>query len=77
VMGIDPVRGDPQCGESFALDGEVLFVGGASGVSDEKRRHGAPPGLGRHGAVFAPFTGNGDGRWIQVHPRENSSRARS
>ena len=25
------------------MDGEVLFVDGASGVLDEKRRHGAPP----------------------------------
>ena len=51
VIDVDPVRGDTQPGEPFALDGEVLFVGGASGVSDEKRRHGAPPVLGRPGAT--------------------------
>src|SRR5664279_4385655 len=52
VVDVDPVGGDTQRGESFPLDGEVLFVGGASGVSDEKRRHGAPPRLGRSGATL-------------------------
>jgi len=33
-------------------------------------------GLGQPGAAFAPVTGNGNSRWIQVHPRQNSSRAR-
>jgi hypothetical protein len=51
VIDVDPVRGDTQRGESFALDGQVLFVGGASSVSDEKRRHGAPAVLGRPGAA--------------------------
>ena len=32
VVDVDPVGGDAQGGEAFALDGEVLFVGGASGV---------------------------------------------
>jgi hypothetical protein len=27
MVDIDPVGGDTQPGESFALDGEVLFVG--------------------------------------------------
>jgi hypothetical protein len=69
MVDIDPVRSDTQPGESFALDGEVLFVGGASGVSDEKRRHDAPPVLGRSGASFAPVTGNGGNRCTPVHPR--------
>ena len=38
-----PGSAQTQPGESFTLDGEVLFVEGASGVLDEKRRHGAPP----------------------------------
>jgi len=52
MIDIDPVWSDTQPGEPFALDGQVLFVGGATGVSDEKRRHGAPPVLGRPGATL-------------------------
>jgi hypothetical protein len=33
-------------------------------------------GLGQPAAAFAPVTGNGNSRWIQAHPRHNSSRAR-
>jgi hypothetical protein len=52
MVDVDPVCSDARSGESFALDGQVLFVGGASGVSDEKRRHGAPPVLGLPGATL-------------------------
>ncbi|MGI8418377.1 MAG: hypothetical protein ACR2P2_19705 [Nakamurella sp.] len=45
--------GDAQRSQCVALGGEVLLVGGAAGVPDEKRRHGAPPDewMGRRGAA--------------------------
>ena len=39
---VDPGRRDTRCGQAV-LGGEVLLVGGATCVPNEKRRHGAPP----------------------------------
>ena len=43
VIDVDPGRRDTQCGQAVVLGGEVLLVGGAACLPDEKRRHGAPP----------------------------------
>ena len=40
---VDPGRRDTRCGQADVLGGEVLLVGGATCVPNEKRRHGAPP----------------------------------
>ena len=70
VVDVDPVGGDAQLCESFVLDGEVQFVGGASGVSDAKRRHGAPPVLCRPESDIAPGTGSGEKPLPTVHRRQ-------
>jgi hypothetical protein len=65
VVDTDSVGSDARSGESLALDGGVLFVGGASGVSDEKRR--LPPALclwwphgGQDGKSGVLIVGTGD-----------------
>lgn len=65
VVDVDPDRGDAQCCQCFALDGEVLFVGGTPGVTDEKRRHDAPPILGRLEANVARSPAAARTRYIQ------------
>jgi len=35
VVDVDPVFGHPECGEAVALSGQVLLIGGASGVPHE------------------------------------------
>src|SRR3954454_20615003 len=35
---------DAETGQGVALGSEVLLIGGASGVPDKQRAHGAPPG---------------------------------
>lgn len=35
VVEVDPVVGDAELGQTFALGGEVLFVGGAADVADQ------------------------------------------
>ena len=39
VVGVDAVLGDTQLQECLALGGQVLLVGGAASVSDERCRH--------------------------------------
>ena len=39
MIDIDPARADAQRLQRVALGGEVLFVGGHPGVSDQQRRH--------------------------------------
>ena len=46
MVDIDPLSLDAQTEQSVALGGEVLLIGGASGVPDKQRAHGAPPELG-------------------------------
>jgi hypothetical protein len=49
VIDVDPVSLDPQAGQALTLGGEVLLIGGASGVPDKQRAYGAPPELGSFG----------------------------
>jgi hypothetical protein len=35
VVDVDPLGFDAERGETVALGGQVLFLGGASGVSDQ------------------------------------------
>ncbi len=46
VVDVDPVSLDAKAGQAVTLGGEVLLIGGASGVPDKQRAHGAPPELG-------------------------------
>ena len=43
VVDVDPLRRHPHSAQRVALGGQVLGVGGATGVPDEQRAHGAPP----------------------------------
>jgi hypothetical protein len=43
VIDVDPLSLDAQAEQGVALGGEVLLIGGASGVPDKQRAHGAPP----------------------------------
>jgi hypothetical protein len=46
VIDVDPLGLDAQAEQGIALGGEVLLIGGASGVPDKQRAHGAPPEVG-------------------------------
>jgi hypothetical protein len=39
LVQVDPVGGDAESGEGLALGGEVLGVGGAAGVADQRGGH--------------------------------------
>jgi hypothetical protein len=65
VVDVDPVWRDAQCCQALALDGEVLFVGGTPGLTDEKRRHDAPPMRGRPEANVARSPAAARNRYIQ------------
>lgn len=39
----------PERGKAVTLGRQVLLISGHSGISDEKRRHEAPPVVGRSG----------------------------
>lgn len=39
VVEVDPIVGDAERVEGVALGGEVLFVGRAAGVADQRRGH--------------------------------------
>jgi hypothetical protein len=41
VVEVDSIRGDAKAEQELALGGEVLFVGGAAGVANQGRGHGA------------------------------------
>ncbi|MGH3602040.1 MAG: hypothetical protein ACRDQH_17475, partial [Pseudonocardiaceae bacterium] len=43
MIYVDPLGLDAEGEETVALGGEVLLIGGASGVPDKQRAHGAPP----------------------------------
>ena len=50
VIDVDPLGLNTQAEQRVALGGQVLLVGGASGVPDKQCAHGAPPGdEARHG----------------------------
>jgi hypothetical protein len=57
VVNVDPVGPDTEAKQGVALRGQVLLIGGASGVPDKQRAHGAPPSEGR----LEWFSGTGDG----------------
>ena len=40
MIGIDPIRSDPQFEQGVALGSEVLLVGGTASIADEGLRHG-------------------------------------
>ena len=46
VIDVDPVGLDAQAEQGFAVCGEILLIGGATGVPDKQRTHGAPPKVG-------------------------------
>ena len=46
VVDVDPLGLDAEPEQGVALGGQVLLIGGASGVPDKQRAHGAPPKLG-------------------------------
>ena len=71
VVDVDPDRGDAQCCQCFALDGEVLFVGGTPGVTDEKRRHDAPSNTGPARSQRCSVTGSGKN---PLHPVQRNDR---
>jgi hypothetical protein len=60
VIDLDPFGLDAQAEQGVALGGEVLLIGGASGVPDKQRAHGAPPELGA--TVPQDAVGSGIGR---------------
>jgi hypothetical protein len=47
------------------LGGQILLIGGASGVPDKQRAHGTPPGLGPVGSRVAPTRASGSARLKQ------------
>jgi hypothetical protein len=47
------------------LGGQILLIGGASGVPDKQRAHGAPPRLGPVGPRAAPTRASGSARLKQ------------
>src|ERR1019366_492432 len=63
VVHVHPVYVHPQRGEAVTLGGQVLLIGGASGVPDESRRHGTPPTTWP-ARRNAPATGDGRGRYL-------------
>src|SRR5690606_38298587 len=44
VVDVDAFGLDTEAEQGIALRGEVLLIGGASGVPDKQCAHGAPPG---------------------------------
>jgi len=46
VIDVDPIRLDTESEQGIALSGQILLIGGASGIPDKQRAHGAPPELG-------------------------------
>ena len=43
VVDVDPFLLDTQTGQAIVLRSQILLIGGASGVPDKWRAHGAPP----------------------------------
>ena len=43
VVDVDAVDGHAEPGQTLTLSGEILLVGGTSGVPNEQRAHGVPP----------------------------------
>jgi dihydrofolate reductase len=54
VVYVDPVTRHPEGDKAIALGSEVLLIGRASGIPDEKRRHGASPKTCRPDATPRP-----------------------
>jgi len=44
MVDMDPIRAHTEQGEPVALSSQILLIGGHSCVTNEYRRHGAPPG---------------------------------
>jgi hypothetical protein len=73
VIDVNPLGLDPETEQSVALSGEVLLVGGASGVPDKQRAHDAPPKLG----PTMPQNANGSGVGQCPTPPARASHAAS
>lgn len=43
VVNADPLSLDAETEQGVTLRGQILLIGGTSGVPDEQRAHGAPP----------------------------------
>jgi prevent-host-death family protein len=65
VVDVDPLGLDTETEQGVALGGQILLIGGASGVPDKQRAHGTPPGLGPVGSRVAPTRASGSARLKQ------------
>jgi len=77
VADVDPIARDTQCEESFALDGQVLLLGGAPGVIPMSSAGMTHLQYLAGPARRCPVTGNGGNRCIRFTARARRSSARA
>jgi antitoxin YefM len=65
VVDVDTLDLDTETEQGVALGGQILLIGGASGVPDKSLAHGAPPRLGPVGPQDAPTRASGNARLKQ------------